>query len=143
MIHQCSPGMILRKGYTIKNKKVKPKCIKSQSASGLKRTQINAPIIKKMRQKCITRNKKYHTKHNCNVLFHLEKGTLSKFGYSMKNTQTKRHISLKKAIKSIKPLAIYRRLIALYILNKNKQPYNAKIFKNDAEWIKTTKEYKK
>jgi hypothetical protein len=144
---QCSPGMILRKGYTIKNKnkKVKPACIKSQTASanalssGLKRTQINAPIIKKMRQKCITRNKKYHTNHKCNVLFHLEKGTLSKFGYSMKNTQINRHKSLKKAIKSIKPLAIYRRLIALYILNKNRQPDNAKIFKNDAEWIKTIK----
>lgn len=143
---RCPPGMI-RKGYTMKNKKVKPVCIKSQTASKialasrLTRTQINAPIIKKMRQKCITRNKKYHTKHNCNVLFHLEKGTLSKFGYSMKNAQIKRHISLKKAIKSIKPLAIYRRLIALYILNKNRQPDNAKIFKTDAEWIKT-KEYK-
>lgn len=131
------PEMI-RKGYTIKNK-IKSR---SKSKSGLKRTQINAPIIKKMRQKCITRNKKYHTNHKCNVLFHLEKGTLSKFGYSMKNTQIKRHISLKKAIKTIKPLTIYRRLIALYILNKNRQPDNAKIFKNDAEWIKT-KEYKK
>jgi hypothetical protein len=140
---KCPPGMILRKGYTIKNKKVKPGCIKAQSNSGLKRTNINAPIIKKMRQKCITRNKKYYTKHKCNVLFHLEKGTLSKFGYSMKNAQIKRHISLKKAIKSITPLSIYRRLIALYILNKNRQPDNAKIFKNDAEWIKTTKEYKK
>ena len=135
--------MILRKGYTIKNKKINPGCIKAQSNSGLKRTNINAPIIKKMHQKCITRNKKYHTKHSCNVLFHLEKGTLSKFGYSMKNIQIKRHKSLKKAIKTIKPLAIYRRLIALYVLNKNKHPENAKIFKNDAEWIKTTKEYKK
>lgn len=134
----CPPGMI-RKGYTTKNKKIKPG---RKSKSSLKRTQINSSI-KEMRQKCMTRNKKYHTKHKCNVLFHLEKGTLSKFGYSMKNTQVKRHISLKKAIKSIKPLAIYRRLIALYILNKNRQPDNAKIFKNDAEWIKTTKEYKK
>jgi hypothetical protein len=132
------PGMI-RKEYTMKNK-IKSRC---KSKSGLTRTQINAPKIKKMRQKCMSRNKKYHTKHSCNVLFHLEKGTLSKFGYSMKNTQVKRHISLKKAIKTIKPLAIYRRLIALYILNKNRQPDNAKIFKNDAEWIKTTKEYKK
>jgi len=118
-----SPGI-----YTIKKPEGKTKY-------GLKRKQINASI--KMRQKCMTRNKKYHTNHSCNVLFHLEKGTLSKFGYSMKNTQIKRHISLKKAIKSIKPLTIYRRLIALYILNKNKQPDNAKIFKNDAEWVKS------
>lgn len=118
--------------YTIKKPEGKTK-------SGLTRKQINAPIIKKMRQKCMTRNKKYHTNHKCNVLFHLEKGTLSKFGYSMKNSQIKRHISLKKAIKSIKPLAIYRRLIALYILNKNRQPDNAKIFKNDADWVKNIK----
>ena len=137
---KCSKGMIVRNGYTrkIKNKiiKVKPGCIKSQSASGLKRSEINAPLIKKRRQLCLTRNRKYKTHHKCNVLFQLEKGTLSKFGYSMKNTQESRHKSLKKAIKYIKPLSIYRRLIALYVLNKNKYPSNAKIFRNDAEWIK-------
>ena len=137
---KCSKGMIVRNGYTrkIKNKiiKVKPGCIIAQSASGLKRSEINAPLIKKRRQLCLTRNRKYKTQHKCNVLFQLEKGTLSKFGYSMKNTQLCRHKSLKKAIKHIKQLSIYRRLIALYVLNKNKYPENAKIFKNDAEWIK-------
>jgi hypothetical protein len=140
---KCPKGMIVRNGYTrkIKNKsnkliKVKPGCIVAQSASGLKRSEINAPILKKRRQACLTRNRKYKTNHNCNVLFQLEKGTLSKFGYSMKNNKESRHKSLKKAIKHIKPLSIYRRLIALYVLNKNKYPENAKIFKNDAEWIK-------
>jgi hypothetical protein len=136
---KCPKGMILRNGYTrkIKNKriKVKPACIVAQSASGLKRSEINAPLLKKRRQDCLTRNRKYKT-HKCNVLFQLEKGTLSKFGYSMKNSQESRHKSLKKAIKHIKQLSIYRRLIALYVLNKNKYPENAKIFKNDAEWIK-------
>ena len=140
----CPTGMILRKGYTrtskrLKNKSIKVKsgCIVSQSASGLKRSTLNAPILKKMRNKCTKRNKKYHTHHKCNVLFHLEKGTLSKFGYSMKNSQQSRHKSLKKAIKSVKLLSIYRRLNALYILNKNRNPDNAKIFKDDAEWLKT------
>ena len=137
---KCSKGMILRNGYTrkIKNKiiKVNPGCITAQSASGLKRSELNEPLLKKRRQLCLTRNRKYKTNHKCNVLFQLEKGTLSKFGYSMKNTQESRHKSLKKAIKHIKPLSIYRRLIALYVLNKNKYPENAKIFKNDAEWIK-------
>lgn len=132
--------MILRNGYTrkIKNKiiKIKSGCIVAQSASGLKRSEINAPLLKKRRQLCLTRNHKYKTNHKCNVLFQLEKGTLSKFGYSMKNTQESRHKSLKKATKHIKPLSIYRRLIALYVLNKNKYPENAKIFRNDAEWIK-------
>jgi hypothetical protein len=92
--------------------------------------------IRKMKNNCTKRNKKYHTSHTCNVLFYLEKGTLTKFGYSMKNSQQSRHKSLKKAIKSVKPLSIYRRLNALYVLNKNKHPDNAKIFKDDAEWLK-------
>ena len=137
---KCSSGMILRKAYTrkIKNKKFKINsgCIKSQSASGLKRTTINKPIIKKMKQNCIKNNYKNKTHHKCNVIFHLEKGTLSKYGYSMKNSETSRHKSLKKAIKFVKCLSIYRRLNALYILNKNKYPNNAKIFKDDAEWLK-------
>ena len=133
---KCPRGMILRKGYTIKNRRIKSGCIIAQSATGLKRTTINVPIIKKMKNKCTKRNNKYHTSHKCNVLFHLEKGTLSKFGYSMKNSQQIRHKSLKKAIKKVKPLSIYRRLNALYVLNKNKHPDNAKIFKDDAEWLK-------
>ena len=132
--------MILRKGYTkrLNNKtiKVKSHCIMSQSASGIKRTTINAPLLKKMRQKCKRNNTKYNTHHKCNVLFHLEKGTLSKFGYSMKKSKVSRHKSLKKAIQQVKPLSIYRRLNALYVLNKNKHPENAKIFKDDAEWVK-------
>ena len=133
---KCPSGMIVRKGYTIKNKKVKPGCIVAQSASGLKRSEINAPIIKKMRISCKRNNTKYKRHNKCNVLFHLEKGTLSKFGYSTKNSELSRHKSLKKAIKKVKPLSIYRRLNALYVLNKNKHPENAKIFKDDAEWLK-------
>ena len=112
--------------------------LRNKSKKRLKtKRSINTLIIKKMKSRCKRNNKKYHTTHKCNVLFHLEKGTLTKFGYSMKNTEQSRHKSLKKAIKSIKPLSIYRRLNALYVLNKNKHPDNAKIFKDDAEWLKT------
>lgn len=110
------PGMISRN---------KTRCIRP----------TNASIIKKMKSRCKRNNKKYHRTSKCNVLFHLEKGTLTKFGYSMKNSQQSRHKSLKKAIKSVKPLSIYRKLNAIYILNKNKHPDNAKVFKNDAEWL--------
>ena len=119
--------MILRKGYT-KNIKVKSRCFRSSHSMNAK--------IRKIKSRCKRNNKKNKTHHKCNVLFHLEKGTLSKFGYSMKNSQQSRHKSLKKAIKQVKPLSIYRRLNALYVLNKNKYPENAKIFKDDAEWLK-------
>jgi hypothetical protein len=108
--------------------KIKPGFIQSLKRSAL---------IKKMKSRCKRNNRKYHRNSKCNVLFHLEKGTLSKFGYSMKKSQQSRHKSLKKAIKSVKPLSIYRRLNALYVLNKNKHPDNAKVFKDDAEWLKT------
>lgn len=127
---KCPSGMSLRKGYT-KNIKVKSRCIQSSKRS------MNASIIKKMKSRCKRKNKKNKTHHKCNVLFHLEKGTLTKFGYSMKKSQQSRHKSLKKAIKSVKPLSIYRKLNALYVLNKNKHPENAKVFKDDAEWLKT------
>ena len=125
---KCPSGMILRKGYT-KNIKVKSRCFRSSRS-------MNAPI-RKMKSRCKRNNKKNKTHHKCNVLFHLEKGTLTKFGYSMKKSQQSRHKSLKKAIKSVKPLSIYRKLNALYVLNKNKHPENAKVFKDDAEWLKT------
>jgi len=89
-----------------------------------------------LKKKCLTNNKKNKTKHKCNVLFILKKGSLSHFGYSTKISKSKRHKSLKKAIKSIKPLSIYRKLNALYVLNKNRNPITAKLFKDDAEWLK-------
>ena len=65
--------MILRKGYTkrLNNKtiKVKSRCIAAQSASGLKRTTINAHLLKKMRQKCKRNNTKYKTHHKCIISF--------------------------------------------------------------------------
>lgn len=73
----------------------------------------------------------------------LEKDILAPFGYanieSMKKLE--RLSALKKAIKSIKPLSIYRRLIAIATLNKNKNPKLHDILRNDAEWIKTQSEY--
>ena len=63
----CPSGMILRKGYTrsSKNKtiKVKSGCIVAQSASGLKRSTNNAPIIKKMKTRCKRKNKKNKMHH--------------------------------------------------------------------------------
>lgn len=78
------PG--IRKGYT-KKKKYSRSIKQSTNAQ-----------IRKLKNNCTKRNKKYHTHHKCNVLFHLEKGTLTKFGYSMKKSQQSRHKSLKKQL---------------------------------------------
>jgi hypothetical protein len=101
---RCSSGEIVREGYkrssykkksgTIVPKKwVSPSCIKSRTGrpKGLQ-------------------------------LFILDKNVLSKYGYeNIENLSVnKRHESLKKALDDkIKPLSMYRRLIALATLNKN------------------------
>lgn len=72
------------------------------------------------------------------VIVIIEKDVLGKYGYdNIKNiSATKRHIALKKALKELKPLSVYRRLIAIATLNKNKDNELFDILRNDAEWVK-------
>lgn len=78
-------------------------------------------------------------------LFHLEEDVLKKFGYEKvkQMTELQRHRSLKRALKGgIKPLPLFRRINALYVLNKNQDPALAKLFRKDRDYVKTTNEYK-
>lgn len=112
----CPKGQIRRKSYVLKSgKRVKSKCIDDKGNLG--------------------KGKK---------LFDLDKNGLGKFGYDdvVNLSIRQRHIALKKALKVLKPLSVFRRLIAIATLNKNTNPKISKIFRDDAEWIKTTKEYK-
>jgi hypothetical protein len=122
---RCKNGQVIREGYTRKafvkksdtRIKVAPGCIK---ATGLSKRRG-----KKGKQ-----------------LFVLEKGTLTKYGYHVNLNEDMRHQSLKKAMHSgLKPLSVFRKLNALYVLNKNKDKVNALIYKKDSEWVKTTAEY--
>jgi len=158
--------MIMRKAYTRKNIHVSRGCIKAQSQSGKKRTDINvaklkklATIHKKMRKKFGTPSCKYIREgytatrkgRKINVapgclkkkkgkqIFVLEKGTLTQYGYHANLPIKDRHFALLKALRHIKPLSVYRKLNALYILNKNK-PLGI-LYRRDAEWVKTTHEY--
>ncbi len=76
-------------------------------------------------------------------LFVLEKDVLKKYGYiDVKNlSKQQRQTALKKSLKYIKPLSLMRRLNALSVLNKDQNEKLSKLFKDDAEWVKTTKEY--
>jgi len=76
-------------------------------------------------------------------LFVLKKGELTKYGYHARLSDKTRHHALKKALADgVKPLSLYRKLIAVYVLNKNKHKSLAAIYKKDAIWSKTTPEYK-
>lgn len=76
-------------------------------------------------------------------LFVLKKGLLSKYGYFNVNymSENERHKALKLALIDIQPLSLFRELNALYVFNENKDPHLANLFKQDRNWIKTTKEY--
>jgi hypothetical protein len=78
-------------------------------------------------------------------LFHLEPGLLEKYGYTnvKQKTKTQRHRSLNRALAGgIKPLPLFRRINALFLLNKNQDPDLAEKFKQDRDYIKTTDAYK-
>ena len=82
-------------------------------------------------------------KKSSKKLFTLEKDILKPFGYIKIESMSKisRQKALKKAIKIIKPLSVFRRLNAIAILNKNKNEKLYKILQEDAKWIKTQPEY--
>lgn len=113
----CKKGSIIREGYKKKSGVwVKPTCIKDVGKPGKQARTI-----------------------------YLEKDRLKKYGYSdvVNMSQVARHRSLKKAlVEGEKPLSVMRRLVALSTLSKNTNPRVSDVFSDDAEWIKSTDEYK-
>jgi len=121
----CPRGMIMRRGYTRKSIHVPRGCIKAQSQSGRKRTNINSLILKKlatihkrMRKKFGTPSCKHiregytrkYKGHKINIapgclkgkkgkqLFVLEKGTLTQYGYHANISTKDRHFALLQAL---------------------------------------------
>ena len=109
---KCKEGYTLRHGYYRNNKVVKPTCIKSRG--------------------------KYKGKYKGPKIGYLNKGGLSKYGYSnVKNLTIKqRQKALKKAIKDLDALSIWRRINAISIYNRYTNPNISKIFDEDKNWIK-------
>ena len=74
------------------------------------------------------------------VIFMLStNGYLSQHGYvdGKKKTKLSRHRALMRVFRSGEsPLRLFRRLHALVILFKNKDPKLSKIFKEDRNWVK-------
>ena len=125
---KCKSGNIVREGYMRKSymRKSGVRVSRTKVAPGC----INATGLSKKRG---TKGKQ---------LFILEKGTLTEHGYHANLRADVRHNSLKKAMDSgLKPLSVYRKLNALYVLNKNKNKVIASIYKEDSNWVRETPEY--
>ena len=122
---KCSKGYIKREGYRKKSFKSHSKKGKVISVKGY---DVAPGCIKSVTGK---------SSKGKSLITIMDKDVLGKFGYrDVKNTsQTVRHDSLRKALKMIKPLSVYRRIIALATLNKDdKKLYN--LLRADAAWIK-------
>ena len=118
---KCKKGQVIREGYT-------RKAFSKKSGKQIARTRV-APG-------CIL-GKTHGTQ-----LFVLEKGALTKYGYHANLDETARHQALSKALADgLKPLSLFRKLNALYILNKNKHHQKAMLYRRDAKWVRDTPEY--
>lgn len=128
---KCGPGQIKREGYYTKSHSSHTKSGKEINVKG----HWVAPG-------CINSVLGRSTK-GAKLITLMEKDVLKPFGYENIHTMTKaqRQKALKKAIQTIKPLSIYRRIIAIATLNKNKDAKLYEILREDAKWIKTQPEY--
>ena len=122
---KCSKGYIMKEGY---KRKPYSKLSRTGSKISVKSNWV-APTCVKSTSKNSKKSK---------LITIMDKDILEPYGYKdIKNlTVVKRHSSLNKAIQDIKPLSIYRRLIAIATLNKNKNIELFKILRDDAEYIK-------
>lgn len=69
---------------------------------------------------------------------HLTKGSLSRYGYSsVKSMSAKdRRKILERVLRNEDALAVFRKLNALYVLNKNNNPESSAVFMADRNWVR-------
>ena len=120
---KCPKGSISRVGYkyirksTGKKISVKPSCVKSK---GLKS------------QGKISRR----------VLPTLNKGSLTKYGYSTKLSDVERQKALNKALKAYGYSSVVKKLNAVKLLTKNTDPKRSKIYSKDLKFVQKKKSVK-
>ena len=125
--------------------KSKGKSKGKSKAKTMPKTKIKTKTRAKSKSKTKTKTKaKTRSRAKTNKqLFHLIPGVLEKYGYhGIKDlTQRQRHGALNRALSDIRPLSLFRRLNALYVLNKNQDPGVAGLFRKDRDYVKTTRAY--
>ena len=67
----------------------------------------------------------------------LDKGKLSKYGYSYHDPWFKRHESLKKAIKAYTALEVYHKLDAVAKYTMRTAPEASRVFAEDRNWVRS------
>ena len=70
-----------------------------------------------------------------NIIGPLDKGTLTKYGYSTKVSEKTRHTALNKAIKATSKGTVIKKLNAVKTLTKNTLPKTSAIFGKDMKYV--------
>lgn len=131
---RCPSGQIMREGYY--RKPTRRKSFVKRSGTKVPASRVKGAWVPPVCVDSINPVKKKR-------LFVLEKGVLGKYGYhGVANlSKEERHDALEQALEDIEPLPLFRRVNALFVLNKNTNPGLAKKYRDDAAWIKTTRKY--
>jgi len=132
---KCPPGKVLREGFY--RKSTHRRAYSRQSGARIEGSDVAGAWVPPTCVPSINRQKKKR-------LFVLERNVLAKYGYHNVHTLTarQRHDALDKALRAgIEPLPLLRRVNALYVLNKNKDPELAEKFHEDVDYIRHTKGY--
>ena len=66
----------------------------------------------------------------------LKKGDLTQYGYSSDKPMEARHKAVAKAVKKYGSTPVFRKLNALYVYNKNRDPIRSEKFKKDRDYVK-------
>ena len=123
---RCPRGEILREAYPRKA---------YTRASGASVAKVNVPST------CIrATGRAKSTGKKGKQLFVLERGVLGKFGYTTGLSVRERHEALDRAGKKLNALSLFRRLKALQLLNRNRNPNLAKLFGEDADYVRKSKD---
>jgi hypothetical protein len=114
---KCPSKFIVRKGYYRKSYRKK---------SG---TRVKAKYIPPV---CSVGLTKYGKRK---IIPPLNKGTLGKYGYSININMESRHRALRKAIRDLGALSVFRKLNVVATFNKSR-PDIKKIFIKDRDWVR-------
>jgi hypothetical protein len=130
----CPPGMIERRAYTRKfSNNIKQKGYTVRRSSGtvyLVRPKVQGSTVKPTCVKDKSKPGKPKTRIGA-----LRKGELSKFGYSFRASEDKRHTALRQAVDEFGALGVHRKLDAVAKLSKTTIPEASRIFESDRNWV--------
>jgi hypothetical protein len=135
---KCPPGQILRAPYTRKyTSQVK------RSGFNVKRGNKTVRVYPKGKSVIVPATCIDDKLSPTKKIGPLQKGDLTKYGYSARISNDERHKALKKAIISYGALSVYHKLDAVMKLTIRTAPDAHRVFKADIEWLRKNYTLKK